>query len=209
MTAVRLVSKLLILGAVLGSVLAACTASQPRDITDVCSIFNDRRSWYKAAKSASERWGVPIPVNMAFIYQESGFKARAKPERLRILWILPGPRPSSASGYAQAVDGTWRQYQEESGNRGASRANFRDAIDFVAWYNAYSHRVSQIAPGDARNLYFAYHEGNAGFRRGSHENKVWLQRVASRVQNNATQFGSQLRSCEGDLEKNWFQRLLS
>jgi len=190
-------------------VLAGCVASQPQDITNVCSIFDDRRSWYKAAKSASARWGVSIPVNMAFIYQESSFKAKAKPERLRILWILPGPRPSTASGYAQALDSTWSQYKKESGNRGASRANFADAIDFVAWYNAYSTRVSRIGREDARNLYFAYHEGNAGFRRGSHKDKAWLQRVADRVQSNASLFTNQLSSCQSELEKSWFQRLLS
>lgn len=204
MTPVKIHS--LLLTAVL---LAGCVASQPRDITDVCSIFEERRSWYRAAKSSSERWGVPIPVNMAFIYQESGFRARAKPERSRILWIFPGPRPSSAYGYAQAVDSTWEQYERESGNSRASRTDFDDAIDFVAWYNAFSTRASRIDAGDARSLYLAYHEGNTGFQRGSWREKSWLRSTANRVQANAEQFDGQLRSCRSELEKNWFQRLFS
>ena len=156
------------------SFLAACAASQPRNVADVCEIFEDRRSWYRAAQSAEERWGVPIAVNMAFIYQESSFRARAQPERSRILWIIPGPRPSSAYGYAQALDSTWADYERLSGNGNASRSNFSDAIDFVGWYNANSTRLSGISPHDARNLYYAYHEGNGGFQRGSYRSKEWL-----------------------------------
>ena len=47
--------------------LTACVATQPENITDVCAIFEDRRSWYRAAKNAEQRWGVPIAANMAII----------------------------------------------------------------------------------------------------------------------------------------------
>lgn len=189
--------------------LAGCVASQPRDTTDVCSIFEDRRSWYKSAKASTERWGIPIAVNMAFIYQESSFRARAKPERTRFLWVLPGPRPSSAFGYAQALDSTWAEYESRSGNYRASRSNFDDAIDFVAWYNAGSRRQSGIPAGDARNLYLAYHEGNGGYQRGTWREKRWLLDAAANVQSNANRFQQQLSYCQRDLDKNWFQRLLS
>ena len=188
-------------------VLTGCLATQPRDITNVRTIFEERRSWYKAAKSASERWGVPVAVNMAFIYQESGFRARAKPDRTKILWILPGPRPSSAYGYAQALDSTWAEYKVRSGNRRASRADFDDAVDFVAWYNAGSTRTSGIARNNAQHLYYAYHEGNGGYQRGTYREKTWLQNAASQVQSNAVRFDVQLNSCREELEKNWFQRL--
>lgn len=189
--------------------LAACVGSPPRNVADVCDIFQDRRSWYREAKSSEQRWGIPIAVNMAFIYQESAFRARAKPERSRIFWIFPGPRPSTAFGYAQALDSTWGDYVTASGNRSASRSNFGDAIDFVAWYNANSNRISRIDPDDARNLYYAYHEGNRGFQSGSHRNKQWLIEAANRVQSNASRFSVQMDGCRRDLDKNWFQRLIS
>ena len=150
-----------------------------------------------------------MPVNMAFIYQESSFQARARPERSRLLWILPGPRPSSAYGYAQALDSTWQDYERLSGNRNASRANFSDAIDFVAWYNSNSYRLSGIARDDARSLYFAYHEGNGGFQRGSHRQKEWLLDAADRVQQNAVRFSTQLSACRDELDSNWLQRIFS
>ena len=190
-------------------ILSACASSPPQNIANVCEIFEDRRSWYRAAAEAEDRWGIPVAVNMAFIYQESSFRARAKPERSRILWVLPGPRPSSAYGYAQALDSTWAEYERTSGNRRASRSNFGDAIDFVAWYNANSRRISSIAAEDARNLYFAYHEGNGGYQRGTYREKQWLLDAANNVQSNAVRFDIQLDGCRSRLERNWWQRILS
>jgi hypothetical protein len=194
---------------VLVGILSACVSSPPQNALNVCDIFEERRSWYRAAKAAEDRWGIPLSVNMAFIYQESAFRARAKPERSRILWIIPGPRPSSAYGYAQALDSTWEDYQVISGNGGASRRNFSDAVDFVAWYNSNSTRTSGIDKSDARNLYFAYHEGNGGFQRGTYREKKWLLDAATRVQSNSDRFSNQLNSCRNELDKNWFRRLFS
>lgn len=186
-----------------------CVASQPPNIANVCEIFEDRRSWYKAAMRTEERWGIPSTVNMAIIYQESAFRARAKPARRKFLWVLPGGRQSSAYGYAQALDSTWNDYIEQSGNWDARRDDFADAIDFVGWYNAMSRRVNKIPPHDAESLYLAYHEGNTGFARGSHRDKEWLLGTGSRVQENADRFDSQFSGCQRNLQKNWFLRLIS
>jgi hypothetical protein len=203
----RAIKQLLLL--LLVPIFTACASSPPRSVADICEVFEDRRAWYRAAKDSERRWGVPIAVNMAIIYQESGFESRARPPRNRFLWIFPGRRPSSAFGFAQALDQTWDEYEKNSGNRRASRSNFSDAVDFVAWYNANSRRLSGISESDARNLYFAYHEGNGGYQRGSYREKQWLIDTASRVESNARRFSSQLERCERDLSKNWFQRLFS
>lgn len=188
--------------------LSSCVSSTPNNVENICSIFDDRRSWYKAAKSAQQRWDSPIAVSMAIIYQESSFKARAKPPRNKFLWVFPGGRPSSAFGYAQALDSTWEDYERRSGNGRASRANFSDAVDFVAWYNANSTRLSGISKTDARGLYLAYHEGNGGYQRGTYREKQWLLDAAARVQSNSHKFAAQLDGCRAQLNKSWFQRLL-
>jgi len=193
----------------LAALLSGCVASQPRNTANICEIFEDRRSWYKAAMQAEQSWGIPAPVNMAFIYQESGFNARAKPARGKFLWVFPGSRPSSAYGYAQAIDSTWDEYMVQSGNWDARRDKFADAIDFVGWYNAMSRRINQIPPSDAAHLYFAYHEGNAGYARGTYREKSWLLDTGFKVQANAERFNEQFSSCQSELDKNWFQRLLS
>lgn len=189
--------------------LSGCVAGRPPNTTDLCEIFADRRSWYKAAVETERKWGSPVPVNMAVIYQESGFRARARPARRRFLWIIPGGRPSSAFGYAQALESTWEDYIRQSGNRAARRDNFADAVDFVGWYNAMSTRVNGIAPHDAANLYYAYHEGNGGYATGRHRDKPWLLDTGRRVQENAWRFDAQFASCESELARNWFQRLFS
>ncbi|MFK7862935.1 MAG: transglycosylase SLT domain-containing protein [Pseudohongiellaceae bacterium] len=191
------------------AILTSCASSPPRDAQNICSIFEERRAWYKAAKNAEQRWNSHIPVAMAILYQESGFNAKAKPARDRFLWIIPGRRPSSAYGYAQALDGTWNDYETKSGNSRASRANFADAIDFVGWYNANSNAINGISPLAGRDLYYAYHEGNGGFNKGTYRDKQWLIEAAGQVQSNATRFDAQLNSCRANLEKSWFQRLIS
>ena len=191
------------------TLLAACASSPPESVADICELFEDRRGWYSAAKSAERRWGIPVSVNMAFIYQESSFQSRAKPPRNKFLWIFPGRRPSSAYGYAQALDETWREYEQNSGNSRASRRNFSDAIDFVAWYNANSTRKSNISNNNAMHLYYAYHEGNGGYQRATYRDKQWLVDTAARVQANSSRFAVQLDGCRRELSKNWFQRLIS
>ncbi|MES2623940.1 MAG: transglycosylase SLT domain-containing protein [Pseudomonadota bacterium] len=188
--------------------LTAC-ASVPPNTGNICSVFDDKDGWFRAARQAEKRWGVPIPVSMAFIKQESGFASRAKPPRRKFLGFIPGPRPSSAFGFAQAQDSTWDDYRKLSGNGIARRSNFADAVDFVAWYNNMSYRTNNIARDDAFNLYLAYHEGNAGFRRRTYEGNNTLINVARKVEANALAYQQQFAVCESELGKNWFERLFS
>jgi hypothetical protein len=155
-------------------------------------------------QKAEKRWGLPIAIQLAIIRQESGFNAKAKQPRRRILWILPGPRKSSAYGYAQALKSTWRWYQKSSGNSGANRHDFADAADFISWYGRQSQTKSGISLEDAHRQYLAYHEGQAGFNRGTYQKKQWLHRIASRVAQNARVYHAQLRACEKKLKRRRF-----
>jgi hypothetical protein len=173
----------------------------PEKIDNICQIFRQNRDWYRSAYRSSEKWSVSIPVLMAIVHQESKFNAEAKPPRTSCFCFLPGPRPSSAYGYAQAVDETWNKYKSATGNWGADRNNFADAIDFTGWYCNLSYSVCGIAHDDSYNLYLAYHEGHNGFRRGTYGKKKWLQRVAWKVQSRAKRYANQLASCEKEFEK--------
>lgn len=201
-------NKVLLLLLVVPFVLVGCVASQPTNPNNVCDMFEERRSWYRAAERSEQRWGVPVPVTMAFIYQESSFHARARPERRRLLGFIPWRRPSTARGYAQALDSTWNEYKEVTGRRLARRSNFADAVDFIGWYNSNSFTRNNIAPHDARNLYLAYHEGNTGFARGTYRDKPWLLEVSDRVQNNADRYAQQYAQCQSELGRGWLRRVL-
>lgn len=191
------------------TLLASCVASPPKNTSNICSMFEEKRSWYKAALKSQKRWGVPVYVSMAFIKQESSYNGGAKPPRKKYFGFIPGRRPSSAYGYAQVLDGTWTDYKEAAGNWGARRNNFGDAVDFVGWYNNTSYRRNNLQRDDAYNLYLAYHEGHGGFSRGSYLNKTWLTNVARTVQNNSNRYQAQFQRCEADLGKNWFMRLFT
>lgn len=188
--------------------LSACATPIPKNTANVCSIFEEHRDWYKAAKKAEKRWSSPIAVSMAIIHQESSFEQKARPPRRYYLGFIPGRRPSNAYGYAQALDGTWDQYRDEAGNWGARRTSFKDAVDFIGWYNNSSMRLNRIRRDDAYNLYLAYHEGNGGFSRKTYNNKGWLKNAAANVQSNSERYQAQLQGCEKNLNRSWLMRLL-
>lgn len=186
---------------------AACATSPPSDVDNLCVIFDQKNDWYEDARGAQSRWGVPIPVMMAFVHQESRFVAKAKPPRKKIFGFIPGPRPSDAYGYSQALGSTWSDYRRSAGRYGADRDDFADAIDFVGWYNHQSWRRNGIARDDPYRLYLAYHEGQGGYARGSFANKDWLLQVARKVADRSNRYERQLNGCRARLEekKGWFK----
>ncbi len=185
-------------------ILAACASQPPGDPDNVCAIFAEKDKWYKKARKSYRRWGTAIPVLMAFTHRESGYQAKAKPPRRKILGFIPGPRPASAFGFAQAIDKTWSLYKKATGHWGADRDDFEDAMDFIGWYNDQSYRRNGIAKTDARNLYLAYHEGHGGYERRTYRNKQWLIDVAAEVASRASIYQTQLSSCEKKLQRGWF-----
>ncbi|PTB82792.1 hypothetical protein C9986_02225, partial [Pseudidiomarina aestuarii] len=110
------------------SILAGCATAPPEQPDNLCEIFREKRDWYDAAADMRDKWGVPIHIPMAIMYQESSFKHNAVPPRDYLLWIIPWGRVSSAYGYSQAKTPTWEDYQRETDNGWASRDDFDDAI---------------------------------------------------------------------------------
>ncbi|RUO79038.1 hypothetical protein [Pseudidiomarina taiwanensis] len=188
--------------------LAGCATAPPREPENLCEIFREKDDWYDAAADMREKWGVPIQVPMAIMYQESSFKHDAKPPKDYILWVIPWGRVSSAYGYSQAKTLTWEDYQRETGNSWASRDDFEDAIDFMGWFISKTHQVNGVSKWDAYAQYLNYHEGWGGYRRQTYRDKQWLMTTAGRVKERASRYGSQLRSCEEELQRGWLSRLL-
>ncbi len=184
--------------------LAACATSPPRQTSNVCGIFAEKSGWYEAAKKSEKRWGSSIASMMAFMHQESRFVSQAKPPRTKILGFIPGPRKSSAYGYSQAQDGTWKWYQKSTGNWGADRDSFQDAIDFIGWYNTQTKKINGLSLSNTYGLYLAYHEGHGGFKKKSYNSKPWLKKVAKKVSTQAKTYAKQLRSCSDDFQKKGF-----
>jgi hypothetical protein len=169
--------------------------SAPRNLDNACSILDQRPRYLPAMRKAEQRWGVPVHVQMATIYQESKFIGNAKTPHRYALGIIPMGRQSSAYGYSQALDGTWDDYVRATGRFGARRNKIEDATDFMGWYMDQSEQKLGLSKWAAASQYLAYHEGQTGYSRGSHNGKAWLLRVAADVEARAQMYQMQLISC--------------
>ncbi len=176
--------------------LSGCANRPPERTDNLCEIFDHQPRWYDYARESKERWGTPIPIQMAFINQESTFRHDARPPRTRLLGFIPWRRPSTAYGYAQAQNPVWSEYMEDEGSLFARRTHMKHALDFVGWYNHRTHERLGISKHNAEHLYYAYHEGHTGYRRGNHRNKPVVLRAAQRVERHARNYREQLAGCE-------------
>jgi hypothetical protein len=169
--------------------------SAPRELDNACSIIGQRPQYLRAFRATERKWGVPVAVQMAIIYQESKFIGNARTPHQYALGVIPVGRQSSAYGYSQALDGTWAEYQAQHGGRRTSRDDISDATDFMGWYMTQTMNELGIPLNDTRNQYLAYHEGRNGFRRGTYNDKSWLVRIAGELEGRAIMYDAQLRSC--------------
>jgi hypothetical protein len=171
--------------------LSACATTgtkPPSNVANACAILDEKHGWENHVFDAARKWNVMPGIILAFMRQESGFRHDARPIDRN------GNRLSSAYGYSQALDGTWAQYERAQGN--GKRKSFEDSADFIGWYVDHISKQATIAKTDARNLYLAYHEGPAGYRRGTYASKAWLIDVASLVAANSMTYNQQLHGCE-------------
>lgn len=202
----RLFLRPLLLVMVLITILTGCATAPPQNPNNLCEIFREKGDWYDAAKDMQDKWGVPLQIPMAMMYQESGFRHNALPPRRYLLGFIPWGRVSSAYGYSQAKTPTWKDYKRETGNSWADRDDFDDAIDFMGWFVYKTHKVNGVSKWDAYGQYLNYHEGWGGYRRRTYLHKKWLIKVARIVKKRASTFGAQYRSCQKELDSgfwNW------
>jgi hypothetical protein len=178
---------------------SACS-SVPKNTSNGCSIFDERYLWYKYTKKTEEKWGTPIYVQLAIIKMESNFDWLAKPQRQKLFKVIPFKRPSSSFGYSQAVKGTWEQYKNETGNKLATRARFKDSVDFIGWYTDKTESLLKISKKDVFRQYLAYHEGWAGYK--NYKNNQKVIGLAKKVKNQSDKYKSQLQNCQKRLNRN-------
>ncbi|QNI04297.1 lysozyme-like domain containing protein [Halomonas sp. SH5A2] len=184
-------------------VLSGCATfapNPPQDQSNICEIFREQPTWYDYAQESQERWGTPIATQMSFIQQESSFRSHVRPDRKYYLGFIPGPRPSSAKGYAQAQDPVWGEYEDQAGSLFSRRTHMKHATDFIGWYNQRTREQTGISLNNPEHLYLAYHEGAGGYQRGSYRGKPAVQRAARQVATRANRYQSQLNSCEAEFQ---------
>ena len=179
--------------------ITACS-SIPKNTQNSCAIFEERYLWYKHSKATYEKWGVPIHIQLAIIKKESDFNWLAKPPRSKLFKVIPFKRPSSSFGYSQAVVGTWEQYKTETQNKLATRARFKDSVDFIGWYVNKTSKLLKISKSDAYRQYLAYYKGWGDYKNYSKDKKAII--YAKSVKNMAKKYRKQLKTCKKNLDKN-------
>ena len=84
--------------------LASCGGggnySAPRQMDDACAIMRERPQYRRAMADTERRWGIPVHVQMATIYQESKFIGNARTPHTFALGVIPMGRQSTAYGYS-------------------------------------------------------------------------------------------------------------
>lgn len=202
MSKLNCVSKSVGLKAVLGALalcgtilLSGCSTSPPNNPDNICSIFQEKDSWYAAAHKVHKKYGVPINVAMSIMYQESRFVEDAQPP-MRWFLFIPYGRGSSSFGYAQAQDEVWSDYVDQAGSFFSDRDDFEDSLDFIAWYMTKTKKTNGVPLTDAYNQYLNYHEGWSGYRNGTYKSKAWLIQTAKTVRNRANNYKQQLLRCQ-------------
>lgn len=173
-------------------IIIVSSCSEKTKINDnmrACEILAQHSSWKKSLKTAEQKYNLPPAFAMAIIYQESRFDSEAK------------SKYSSAYGYAQAVDGTWKHFQEDVKSN-AKRNNFDDSVQFIGWYMSQLSKSLKLRMTDSENLYMAYMLGATGFKRykaGTFKNKAKIQedkKIAAKVTNYTKLYNSQLKGCK-------------
>lgn len=154
-------------------------------VKNACNILQQHPSWKSSLSNASLKWGIPKGSILSIIYHESNFKAYAS-----------NPA-SSAFGYAQVIDATWKSYKASSSNSSARRYSIYDAMDFVGWYNKKnSKRIGyKLKIYNTDKMYLSYHEGGRGYLQKTHHAKPWLLKKAAKVKKLAYQYEKQLKHC--------------
>jgi len=188
----------------IGLILSGCASKPPQQQENICQIFKDKSSWYRLVSRSEEQWGAPIHVQMSILRQESSFQNRVKPERTKLLGLIPWKRKSSAFGYSQAIDSTWNWYKKEENRPLASRVNFADAVDFTGWYINKTYKINGIKKNDAYNQYLAYHEGHGGYKNKTYKNQQWLINTAKIVDKRSKKYKQQLDKCKNQFKKKIF-----
>lgn len=190
--------------------LSACATRPPAQSDDICSIFAEKPRWHRAALRAQSDWGVPVGQSMAFVFQESSFQHNAKAPRKHVFFgMIPWGRTSTAYGYSQALNQTWKNYVDATGNWGADRDRFEDSMDFIGWYSHQTRARNGVALSDAYSQYLNYHEGWGGFSRQSYNKKPWLLKVARRVESRSKAYEQQYTRCQEHLRPGFWRRLFS
>ena len=90
--------------------------------------------------------------------------------------------------------------EEKQSKTLATRARFKDSVDFIGWYTNKTSQILKISKKDVFRQYIAYHEGWGNYKNYKSNNKVIL--IAKKVQKQSSKYKNQLSNCQKVLSTN-------
>ena len=171
---------------------------------NACKMLKENPDWYLSLKASEARWKTPIHIQLGMIRQESSFGHDARPLRKNKWYEFWDNYASSAHGYSQALNGTWEHYLKSTNGVLKNRESFKDATDFIGWYNNNSNIKNNIALNNPKELYLAYHEGWNGYKNKTYEAKDFLKGASQNVVKWSAKYKSQLQDCKLTGKTDWF-----
>lgn len=145
---------------------------------NICSVIKNNPNWLDHAKAASNKWNVSIGSILAFIDQESRFKANAK--------------NGGNFGFAQATAGTWNNFLRDARYGQKTRTDFEASVHFVGWHFSQMNRQFGIGMNNVAEQYLVYQLGTGGYKRGASASS---RKIAANIAARSKAYDNQIKSC--------------
>lgn len=179
---------ILIISILLLNTTSLLASAQNTSNISICQILKYHPSWKNSLKNVDKKYNIPPAFTLAVIHQESKFHANAKNKN------------SSAFGYAQALDGTWKVFQKDV-EPNAKRNNFNDSVEFVDWYMSRLAHKLHLKPSDSFDLYLAYMLGEGGYKNytnnpyQNNDSLLKKEAIAAKVRLKSQVYNLELQNC--------------
>lgn len=174
---------------VLSVVMCLGCAQRVADPDNICEIFRQHPEWCKILDRVRKKFGVPVAVEMAILYQESNFTNYSAIESKKL-----------SLGDEERTATFWQRYFGKF-YYSQNKMNFRLAANFMGWYLARLHKKLDIPFNEADTLYLVYGEGTLNYRLADYQFKQELVRTALMVAWRAREYQAQLPHCRAMLSK--------
>ncbi len=139
-----------------------------------CRGLYQNNDWLDAAVATENHWGLPLHIALAELNMPVG---------------------TQASEYIKPSYTDWEEYRLASENWDASVADITTALDFLGWHAQMASQRNDLTMNQAGELYIASRIGHGGLRRLEYHPDQLLLEQADAVEQRATQYREDLKSC--------------
>ena len=132
---------------------------------NVCAYYSKYPQRFKVQKQYEAANALSMTDVHTLLELESSVTPYAVPwKKQKRLGLTFLKAQSSAYGYAQVLNATWKDYEKSYPNLWLYRSSFYDSIHFVHWYHNAFHAI--LKASTLYEFYLLYHDGPGRYQRG-------------------------------------------